>query len=237
MIAVLISAILTAGCAAKSGARVAAIPVASDSIELLRPDLQLIFDDPNFADAQWGVEVISLDRAEVVYEQNPCRLYMPASNNKIVTAAVALIRLGPEYRYLPQRGRDLGERMKNGFLDTFTRGFEKVVLIGSDIPDLPLSFVEEAFTSLSEMDAVIGPSFDGGYYLIGFTKGAFLPRVFEGIAWGTEKVFKSTIQILTDEKRKLYVLPRWRDIDTIEDLKDLSTPPFNIPGRMKRPAM
>jgi len=145
--------------------------------------------------------------------------------------------LGPEYRYLPQRGRDLGERMKNGFLDTFTRGFEKVVLIGSDIPDLPPSFIEEAFASLSEMDAVIGPSYDGGYYLIGFKNESFSPRVFEGIAWGTEKIFKGTIQILRDEKRKLYILPRWRDIDSIEDLKDLSTPPFNIPGRMKRPAM
>jgi D-alanyl-D-alanine carboxypeptidase/D-alanyl-D-alanine-endopeptidase (penicillin-binding protein 4) len=71
----------------------------TDSAETLRSDLDKIFSDQRFADAQWGVKVVSLDRSETLFEKNPLRLYIPASNNKILTAAVALICLGPEFRY------------------------------------------------------------------------------------------------------------------------------------------
>ena len=87
--------------------------------------------------------------------------------------------LGREYRYIPQNGKDLGERMRNGFTEAFEMGFKKVVLIGSDIPDLALEFIEEAFITLNKSDAVIGPAFDGGYYLIGFKDKTFSPQVFE----------------------------------------------------------
>lgn len=128
--------------------------------------------------------------------------------------------LGGNYRYLSQRGKDLGERMRNGFAQAFAKGFKRVVLIGSDIPDLPLAFIEEAFTSLEEKDAVIGPAYDGGYYLIGFKNGTFVPQVLEGIPWGTESVFEDTMKILKQKKKKVHILQRWRDIDTIEDLRD-----------------
>ncbi len=75
---------------------------AADMAGILRADLDRIFSDPRFADAQWGVEVASLERSEVLYEKNPKKLYIPASNNKILTAAAALIRLGPEYRFKTQ---------------------------------------------------------------------------------------------------------------------------------------
>jgi D-alanyl-D-alanine carboxypeptidase/D-alanyl-D-alanine-endopeptidase (penicillin-binding protein 4) len=73
--------------------------IAIDSVEGLRNDLAEIFSDKRFADAQWGVKVVSLDRSEMLFEKNPLRLYIPASNNKILTAAVALIRLGPQFRF------------------------------------------------------------------------------------------------------------------------------------------
>ncbi len=76
------------------------------------------------------------------------------------------------------------------FRKAFDMGFKRVVLVGSDIPDLPLEFIEEAFTSLKEEDAVIGPAYDGGYYLIGFKDKTFSPQVFERMAWGTEKRFR-----------------------------------------------
>jgi rSAM/selenodomain-associated transferase 1 len=132
--------------------------------------------------------------------------------------------LGDHYLYTPQMGENLGQRMKNGFVEAFSMNFKRVVLIGSDIPDLPLEFIEEAFNSLGEKDAVIGPSFDGGYYLIGFRDKTFSPKVFEGIPWSTEKVFEETMKILKQEGLLVHTLPRWRDIDTIEDLK-------NLPGR------
>ena len=132
--------------------------------------------------------------------------------------------MGEDYLYMPQKGEDLGERMRNGFIQTFAEGFKRVILIGSDIPGLPLEFIEEAFTSLRDKDAVIGPSLDGGYYLIGFRNKTFSPKVFEGIPWSTEKVFEETMKVLEKERLTVHTLPRWRDIDTIEDLK-------NLPGR------
>jgi rSAM/selenodomain-associated transferase 1 len=129
--------------------------------------------------------------------------------------------LGDDYLYMPQKGKDLGERMKNGFMEAFAMNFKRVVLIGSDIPDLPLEFIEEAFTSLKEKDAVIGPSFDGGYYLIGFKDKVFSLKVFEGIPWSTKRVFEETMKVLKQEGFTVHTLPLLRDIDTIDDLRNL----------------
>jgi glycosyltransferase A (GT-A) superfamily protein (DUF2064 family) len=93
---------------------------------------------------------------------------------------------------------------------------------------VPLEFIEEAFTSLKKKDAVIGPSFDGGYYLIGFRDKAFSSRVFQGMAWGTETVFDETMQALKKLRRKVHILPYQRDIDTVEDLRNLSNHPFPL---------
>ncbi|MGZ3614475.1 MAG: DUF2064 domain-containing protein, partial [Thermodesulfobacteriota bacterium] len=97
--------------------------------------------------------------------------------------------------------------------------FKRVLLIGSDIPDLPLEFVDEAFKSLDEKDAVIGPSVDGGYYLIGFRDKTFLPRAFEKIPWSTEKIFDETMKVLENQKLTVHLLQPLRDIDTVKDLK------------------
>ncbi len=99
------------GCAPKNTAIVtpaAAIGAApgADAVGRLHADLVRIFDDPNFANAQWGVEVISLDRGDLLFEHNSTRLYMPASNNKILTAVSALLRLGPDYRYATRISTD-----------------------------------------------------------------------------------------------------------------------------------
>lgn len=131
--------------------------------------------------------------------------------------------LGDDYLYMPQKGKDLGERMKNGFIEAFAMNFKRVVLIGSDIPDLPLEFIEEAFTSLQEKDVVIGPSFDGGYYLIGFKDKVFSLKVFEGIPWSTEKVFEKTMKVLKQEGLTVHTLQLLRDIDTIDDLRNHPT--------------
>jgi len=72
---------------------------AADPVKILRADLTKVFSDARLADAQLGVEVYSLDRAEMLYEKNPQKLFVPASNNKLLTAAAALLCLGPEYRF------------------------------------------------------------------------------------------------------------------------------------------
>ena len=88
-----------AGCARKAVAPPPGPARAADSPERLRADLDRIFDDPNFALAQWGVEILSLDRGDLLYARNAGKLYMPASNNKVLTSAVALVRLGPDFRW------------------------------------------------------------------------------------------------------------------------------------------
>ena len=127
--------------------------------------------------------------------------------------------LGKECSYTPQVGQDLGQRMKNAFIQAFSEGFDRVVVIGSDSPDLPNEYLDLAFDALDTNDAVLGPSSDGGYYLLGFTKDSFSSEAFEQITWSSNKVFDQTINILKKHRRKFYLLPQWHDIDTIEDLK------------------
>lgn len=126
--------------------------------------------------------------------------------------------LGEGYVYAAQRGRDLGERLENAFLAAFAEGFRRVVIIGSDSPDLPGEILEEAVRSLALKDVVIGPSIDGGYYLIGFNADRFLTKVFRGIDWGTPTVFQRTMGVLSRHSYDVRVLRQWRDIDTYEDL-------------------
>jgi len=129
--------------------------------------------------------------------------------------------LGNRYYYMPQIGEDLGQRMKNSFIQAFERDYSQVIVIGSDIPDLPSDFIKEAFWYLKTNDVVIGPASDGGYYLIGFKNDTFLLEVFEGIRWSTDTVFEETMNILKKLQRKIHILPEWSDVDTLADLKSL----------------
>jgi uncharacterized protein len=118
-------------------------------------------------------------------------------------------------RLICQKGDDLGERMDLAFRQTFSEGFEKVVIIGCDAPTLPISCIESAFESLSAHSLVLGPSLDGGYYLIG----AKCPptELLYGMAWGTEAVLSETLQRLNATKRSYHLLPFWYDIDLPRD--------------------
>jgi rSAM/selenodomain-associated transferase 1 len=127
--------------------------------------------------------------------------------------------VGEGYAFQSQYGEDLGERMKNGMMDSFAQDFDPVIVIGSDIPDLPLAFIQESFAALQTYDTVIGPALDGGYYLIGFKEESLLPEAFQGIGWGTDTVLTRTLDILGANQCRFYLLPPLQDIDTLEDLK------------------
>jgi rSAM/selenodomain-associated transferase 1 len=126
--------------------------------------------------------------------------------------------LSNEFIYQAQEGNDLGEKMKNAFLASFAQDFENVLLIGSDSPDLNYDIFTSSFKSLEDHDAVIGPTFDGGYYLIGFSKKSFLAEIFMGIEWSTETVFQKTMEIFKKHNYKISILQKWHDIDTYQDL-------------------
>ena len=76
---------------------------------------------------------------------------------------------GQSVNYLPQKGHNLGERMRNAFMYSFDKGSQRTVIIGTDSPTLPLSYIRDAFDALKEVPITIGPTFDGGYYLIGLS--------------------------------------------------------------------
>ncbi len=131
--------------------------------------------------------------------------------------------LGDGYRYLPQRGNNLGERLRHGFVDAFSVGCNSAVAIGSDSPDLPPAFIREAFDAIGKNQVVIGPAVDGGYYLIGFPRNTFMPAAFEGIEWSTPTVYAETMRKIRAEHARggIHVLPPWKDVDTLEDLHEL----------------
>lgn len=119
-----------------------------------------------------------------------------------------------------QRGKNLGARMSESFRSAFENGFKKAVIMGSDCPDLTTEKIESAFDLLDDTDMVVGPSFDGGYYLLGLKK--YHPELFSGIEWSSSMVLNTTLQIAENLDLKVRKLPELNDIDTIEDLRNSS---------------
>jgi rSAM/selenodomain-associated transferase 1 len=139
--------------------------------------------------------------------------------------------LGPDYGYFPQEGEDFGMRLQDAFRKTFAEGFENAVLIATDCPDIKMETIDEGFRRLKWTDSVIGPSPDGGYYLIGFKAQSFVPAAFENIPWGTADVCNKTLSTLKQAGLHPHILPQWRDIDTAADLADLIRMHCNSPFR------
>ncbi|WP_028314313.1 TIGR04282 family arsenosugar biosynthesis glycosyltransferase [Desulfatibacillum aliphaticivorans] len=125
------------------------------------------------------------------------------------------------YPLHPQKGASLGERMQNAFEEIFSQGYDKALLMGSDIPDLPMDIIQEAEKLLEENACVLGPSEDGGYFLVGFTKKGFFPSIFSGPEWGTSKVLAQTLDVLQQSRIPCGLTTPWKDVDDLEDLKIL----------------
>ncbi|HWR89829.1 MAG TPA: TIGR04282 family arsenosugar biosynthesis glycosyltransferase, partial [Dissulfurispiraceae bacterium] len=111
--------------------------------------------------------------------------------------------------------------MSLAFEDTFERGYREALLIGTDIPDLPLDVIHEAFSAGKTHDAVLGPARDGGYYLIGFRKTSFTPEIFNDMPWGAADVCARTMDVFRRSGKSVHMLPAWGDVDTARDLADL----------------
>ena len=119
----------------------------------------------------------------------------------------------------PQRGGTLQERMLRIFRELFDDGYGKIVVIGADVPHIPVRAVDEAFAFLDGADVVLRPSLDGGYHLIGLTA----PRdLFSGIPMGTDRVFRQTADRARSMELAVRCLAPSFDVDTVEDVKKLS---------------
>lgn len=113
-----------------------------------------------------------------------------------------------------QQGKNLGIRMANAFQDGFVSGFERIIIIGSDMYDLSEKNLQDAFSALMEKDFVIGPAKDGGYYLLGMK--TFKSELFQHKDWGNVTVLKDTLKDLKSEK--YHLLDERNDVDIYDDI-------------------
>jgi len=115
-----------------------------------------------------------------------------------------------------QYGIDLGERMKNAFTDGFNLGYEDIILIGSDLPDISNAIIESGFKALKINEVVFGPAEDGGYYLIGMNK--LHSFIFEDKPWSQSHLLDVSLNELNKNNVGFSLLEILNDIDTYEDL-------------------
>ncbi len=138
--------------------------------------------------------------------------YDPAASEDAIRTWV-----GPLFQLSPQHGERLGDRMRNAFEVTFAEGLKRAVIIGTDVPELDLLTLERAFETLARHDVVIGPSSDGGYYLLGMN--APTKELFDGVTWSSATVYPETIRTLHRLNLSFAQLNELADIDTITDYK------------------
>jgi len=123
--------------------------------------------------------------------------------------------------FLAQKGDCLGSRMEHAFASIYAKGYEDVIVVGSDVPALDSNLLQKAFNELEKYDTVIGPTEDGGYYLIGMKKDVFCnlaKNLFHNIPWSTEMVYPISAKRIFDSGYTLFTLPLLRDIDHYADL-------------------
>lgn len=142
---------------------------------------------------------------------------------------------GADWIARPQVAGDLGARIRSFFDDCFREGAERVVLIGSDSPTIPSEYIESAFCLLRETDVVLGPTEDGGYYLVGASRD--VAGIFRNIDWSTARVWEQTVSRLGELQLSYQSLPQWYDVDELTDLErlrdELLQPPNGDPALME----
>ncbi len=120
------------------------------------------------------------------------------------------------YQKVRQLEGDLGERMQYAFEHGFAQGYQRVCIIGSDCYELTTAILKQAFEQLDTYDLVIGPSTDGGYYLLGMNR--LYPTLFENKTWSTDTVAAATLQDARSLQLRWFELPTLTDVDEEGDL-------------------
>jgi rSAM/selenodomain-associated transferase 1 len=157
-----------------------------------------------------------IDQVKALKVGAPAIAYTPDHARALFAALVT-----PNFRLIPQEGPDLGARILNTLNRLIDFGHSGAVAVGSDTPTLPLAYLETAVSLLAApaIDVVLGPSQDGGYYLIGLRK--LHPELFEQMQWSTAEVFSETMRRARAKGLRVACLPPWYDVDTPEDLRRL----------------
>lgn len=145
--------------------------------------------------------------------------YTPAECDFPTFVATLAPTLTHSMQCFPQVGPDLGTRMHHAFKWTYERGFQRTILITSDSPQITLSAVASARKALDEVDMVLGPALDGGYYLIAMRKPYDL---YTGIPMSTDAVGQKTIELATSQGLTVRLLEPLFDVDELPDLARLA---------------
>lgn len=116
-----------------------------------------------------------------------------------------------DFIFYKQKGRNLGEKMHNAFKFAKKRNKDKIVIIGSDSPNLPLSYVKDGYRRLDRNEIVLGPSYDGGYYLVGLKEPCV--GVFRGVKWSSKTALDDTVKNAQRLNKKIVLLSKWYDVD------------------------
>ena len=161
-----------------------------------------------------------LDKIEQVRSlktASPAIAYTPAEGRAFFE------QVAPDFVLVAQRGVDLGDRLANSLGEQLERGHRAALAIDSDTPTLPRGFLEQALDLVTapDVDVVLGPTEDGGYYLIGLR--ALHRELFEAMAWSTSQVLPETIRRAEAKRLRVACLPTWYDVDTPADLARLRT--------------
>lgn len=123
--------------------------------------------------------------------------------------------------YIVQSDAGLTDALLTSFTQCLEKGYQKVLCTSSDNPTLPIAYLHQAIDKLDEVELVLGPSEDGGYYLIG-AKLAY-PTLFENMIWSTDTVLKETLERANASKLSTILLPFWYDLDTYQELARFMT--------------
>ena len=160
--------------------------------------------------------------------------YTPESHRDDFTA-MALELVDDEL--LVQRGSDLGKREEGVFEDLFAAGFTKIVMIGSDLPTLPIDYIEQAVSAVTSKTIVLGPALDGGYYLIALASdnNRSVPDLFTGIRWSSTHTLADTILAAEHSGLDVKLLPTWYDVDDKNGLARLRSDVKALPIQAQAP--
>ena len=159
--------------------------------------------------------VDTLDLVRRVPAMDPLIAYLPSEARAYFAA------LAPDFGLVLQEGAGLGERLDNALTGCLKRGYERAVIMNSDGPTLPASHLARAFEALRDgADIALGPSADGGYYLIGVKQPA--PRLLREVRMSTPTVLADTLALAAEERLQVELLPAWYDVDEAADLARLT---------------
>jgi len=174
----------------------------------------------SYTEAADLAEALLLDQLEHLATFDAARLFIAFTPENAAVFFESFIGRG--FTCFAQQGQSLGERMSHAFQHLFASGFENIILIGSDLPTLPVRFFHQGYASLEKSaDVVLGPSADGGYYLVGMKR--MIAAMFDDIGWSGADVLSQTTNKLDDLSLKHELLSEWYDIDTVKDLEHLQS--------------